>query len=254
MPERKIADLTNDRNGYGCVSKLKDNLELKRFIQKIIADGGGRIVNGGIVAAYVSLFSCASGKGEGYDHLLCELQTADWVTDSDLDEKVGAKSVARVYKPVTAPAKNPSMDMAIFNGQAVCALIGPYRTWVASFYLKLGNLAGFAQRGLPDDDSVGMSLGQVGVSLYEYVRASPHAIGDIAETFYLRTTSEAAGGNQSDVLPLFLPIVPEEGTTNQSKGSDTQSKVNPRSLKSWIWLVVLPLNVTSYWRTFVYTC
>ena len=55
----------------------------------------------------------------------------------------------------------------------------------------------------------GMTLGQVGVSLFEYVRANPHSIGDVAETFYLRTISEAAGGSQSDILPLPLPIVPE---------------------------------------------
>ena len=99
--------------------------------------------------------------------------------------------------------------------------------------LKPGPRATLSPWSKARQEWTGMTLGQVGVSLFEYVRANPHSIGDVAETICHRTISEAAGGSQSDVLPLPLPIVPEEGSTNQSKCSGAQSQVQPRALESW---------------------
>ena len=98
-----------------------------------------------------------------------------------------------------------------------------------------------------------MTLDEVGVSLYLHVKDEPQSIGEIAKIYLGRTQTEEAGIHQSDVLPLPLPLVPEEGALNQSNSNNDgpmeeaevleNLSLRMRSTKAWLWLIVLVLNI-----------
>ena len=57
----------------------------------------------------------------------------------------------------------------------------------------------------------GREFGRIGIGLYEYLHAVPTALGDTVRQIIELTSSMAAASVGSDLLPLPLPHVPEEG-------------------------------------------
>ena len=74
------------------------------------------------------------------------------------------------------------------------------------------------------------------MELYEYLQAVPTALGDTVRQIIELTNCMAAASVGSDLLPLPLPHVPEEGEDT------TQQKKRTRPHSAWMWLIVVTLN------------
>ena len=80
----------------------------------------------------------------------------------------------------------------------------------------------------------GCGFGGIGIELYEHLQAVPTALGDTVRQIIELTKCMAVASVGSDLLPLPLPYVPEEGEDT------TQLRTRPHC--AWMWLIVVTLN------------